>query len=217
MEKWADGIYLLGAEPQFDTGCWFLENAGQAAVVEMPPYSSPRSPWDAAKEAEKVLNARVKYLLCTHCHHDHIAPEILRQFHKAFPTARTILHRDFRNFMTMPEWVEEFRSSRKLSLGGEALHIIHAPKHSRTDTMIIFSGCVIPGDWEFNTVRSCIGDDEPDGVPRSEKIRSINRMIGFLRRENYRVHKIFPAHANHRRDDVDFPAVLEDTKTDRPF
>jgi hypothetical protein len=79
-----------------------------------------------------------------------------------------------------------------------------------TDTMVLFRGAACTGDWELNTVRTV-----NERVPVETRLRSCARMIEFVHHTGYHVHRVYSVHANDRREGVDFPALIADTRTDR--
>jgi hydroxyacylglutathione hydrolase len=214
---WSEGVYLLGRYEWFGTGCWLLEHNGEAAIVELPPYNPQfqESPASKAYHVCKKNKYRVKYILCTHTHIDHLNAGTARAMQEAFPDAEVHVQRGFEGVNHGFHQPYFFDHESNLDLGGEALHLVHAPKHSMTDTMIIFKGVIIAGDWELNTLKSSHDDKPRYRVPNDVKLRSIERMQRFQHEKNYRIHKLFSVHANDRRENIDFNALMEETKIDR--
>jgi hypothetical protein len=217
MERWSEGIYLLGLYGDQRTGCWMLINGPSAAIIEMPPYNPGQySPTIAAQIACEQRNILVEHLLCTHAHEDHIAFETLRELHKAFPAAKISLQSGFKTVLPEGLPVEYFDSLLRLDLSGEPVYLVHAPKHSWTDTMVIFKGMILTGDWELNTIRS-IHDEGKQSVPARAKLKSIETLSRFPTENNYIIHGTFSSHATECRNNVDFGELMEDTKVDRRF
>jgi hydroxyacylglutathione hydrolase len=211
MERWSEGIYLLGRYNSFQAGCWLLTHRGSGAIVELPPYDfHERSPALEAAQACERLNVTVNHLLCTHHHGDHFSLDTMEEFQARFRQASIHLHEGFRSYSPGLGGVNYFGDVQQLSLADEPLYLVHAPKHSATDTMVIFRGAVITGDWELGTIHSIY-----KGVPKAERLHSIETMIQFTRRYNYRIHKAFSVHANERRENVDFVKLMEETRLDR--
>ena len=94
--------------------------------------------------------------------------------------------------------------------------MIHAPKHSWSDTMIVFGEVIITGDWELNTIRS-VHDGKIDAVPLAIKMKSIDKMAAFEEKFNWKITTVFSTHANDRRENVNFTELMNDTKHDRKF
>lgn len=218
MEQWSEGIYLLGRYGDLLTGCWLLVNGRSAAIVELPPHTSDQwSPAVAAKLAARQLSVNVEYLLCTHAHDDHLSMATLQEFHRAFPNAVLHVHDRFEPHVAGLGMTRYFQNIVKLGIDGEPLFLVYAPKHSWTDTFIVFRGVAFSGDWEFNTIRSVNDGDEKQSVPLERKLQSLDLLRRFPDDQSYVVHQTFSAHANERRNNVDFAALMEDTKQDRQF
>ncbi len=217
LGEWSHGVRLLGRYDFFETGCWLLYHGSSAVMVEAPPYN-PDVQWSPAHTACEVvqsLNLTVEYLLCTHAHHDHFNRKTWQELQRVFPTATTVLHEEFRHLLGDNRRVEYFTSTHTLDIGGEPLHLIHAPKHSMSDTMIIFKGSACTGDWELNTLKSAHDDKPRYRVPTEIKRESVKKMTTFERDYNYRVHTVYSAHANDFRQDIDFTWLMADTGVDR--
>ncbi len=216
MERWSDGVYLLGRYGSLATGCWLLAHGHNAAILEIPPYGrKEHSPAAAAEAAARQLAIHIDFLLCSHCHSDHLSERTLRELRKRFPQATPLFQAGFRPYMSHSSAAEYFDNSQCLTLGGEPLFLVHAPKHSWTDTMVIFRGAIFTGDWELNTIRSVHDGKGHDSVPHSRKLKSIDALTRFVSQQDYVIHKAFAVHANDRRENIDFLALMYDTKTDR--
>jgi glyoxylase-like metal-dependent hydrolase (beta-lactamase superfamily II) len=214
MDRWFDGVYLVGRYNFLQTGVWLLAHNGEAAVLELPPtslvgFGSGADPAADAARAAGALGVTVKYLLCTHTHHDHFSAGTFRQMRERFPGAEPVLQSGFRKAEDGPG-TRYFDDHFALGIGGEPLYLLHAPKHSQTDTMVLFRGAVCTGDWELGTVRTV-----NERVPVETRLRSCARVIDFVRHANYRVHRVYSVHANDRRENIDFPALIASTREDR--
>jgi hypothetical protein len=216
MQQWFDGIYLLGQFNSLRTGCWLLVHGSEAAVLEMPPFNPDEpSPALAAGKAARALDVTVTYLLCTHAHGDHFSPGTFLQMLNLFPHAVAHLQSGFRRHLPATRSTRLFDEQQTLSLGNEPLFLVHAPKHSRTDTMVLFRGAICTGDWEQRTIRSVHDGKGAFSVSLDSKRQSISRMIDFPRKHSYHIHSVFSVHANDRQEGVDFTALMEDTRIDR--
>lgn len=214
MDRWFDGVYLVGRYNWLQTGVWLLAHNGEAAVLEQPPTNivgvgfGP-DPSADVERAARELGVAVRFLLCTHTHHDHFSSTTFDAMRRRFPRAEPVLQSGFRT-LTDGAGARYFDDESTLSVGGEPLHLVHAPKHSRTDTVVIFRGAACTGDWELNTVRTV-----NESVPVETRLDSCARLIEFVRRARYGVHRVYSVHANDRREGVDFPALIADTRIDR--
>lgn len=216
VERWFEGVYLLGRVAWVETGCWLLVNGREAAVLELPPsvWGGP-DPVRLVVAGAAELGVEVRYLLCSHAHLDHFSRPTLRRMRQAFPDAVPVLQAGFRGVVRDPAGVRFFDESETLSLAGEPLHLIHAPKHSTTDTMVVFRGAVCTGDWELGTVRTVHDWNPIWRVPVETRVRSCERLMGFPGRANYAVHRVYSVHGTDKREGVDFAALMAATREDR--
>ncbi len=209
MTKWSDGIYLLGNFNQLKAGCWLLIHKKEAAILDMPTYElSEFSPACCCSFLiEEGYN--VRFLLSSHSHWDHFSLRTLQDFHKKFPTAMLYLSCQYQHIPpTIP--TTYFQNETVLDLGGEPLYLVHAPKHSLEDTIVIFRGTAMMGDWELNTIYSVHND-----VTIEKRRISIERMMEFEKEKNYKIKRTFANHGNERRDEVDFTELMKDTLLER--
>lgn len=221
VEKYVDGIYLLGQYAATQTrrtpaGCWMLYNKKEAAIVDLPPTPEDgEQPFDRAQEVCRNRGFDLRYILCTHADEDHFSKETYRGFRAAFPDASPLFHKDFQR-LARDEAVTFFQDDEtvKYDLAGEPFYLIHAPKHSPSDTVIVFRGAAMMGDWELETLRS-MNDDGPDRVPIAKRRQSIDRLMRFS--QDYTVHVTIQSRADHVRRKVDFGRLLGDTLLDTDF
>jgi hypothetical protein len=85
------------------------------------------------------------------------------------------LQQGFRHVARADPAVRYFDSGATLLVGDEPLHLVHAPKYSHTDTMVIFRGAACTGERALNTVRAL-----KERVPVETRLRSCARMIEFV-------------------------------------
>ena len=219
--KLADGVLLLGAyrpagASRAGDGCWLLHHGDEAAIVDLPPFGDgDGTPVDAAEEVCRALDLKVRYLLCTVLETDHFHPDTLRGFAVAFPDAVPVLHKAFaRHVPDRGARFFEDRETVNLALGGEPLILVHAPKHSPTDTFVVFRGTAITGGWEFDTLRS-VNDQGPSRVPLSVRRQTIDGLMRFG--QGYQVNTVLSSHADDVRRNVNFVRLLGGTLLDRDF
>ena len=216
MNKWFEGIHLLGQFNRLRCGCWLLVHGQEAAILELPPHDPGEpSPAELAQRAVELLNVSVKFLLCTHAHGDHFSEQTLDRLCELYPAATVHLQQGFENCLISNRRVNWFDQELELSLGGEPLFLVHAPKHSWTDTMVVFRGAICTGDWELRTIRSV--HDGRSGITTGQKLDSIRRLIEFVSAHNYRIHQAFAVHANDRHEGINFIELMEDTRVERKF
>lgn len=199
------GIRLLGRYGPYECGAWLLESGGECALFEQP---FEREFSKAARDGARLVRKEgwtPRFVLSSHSHLDHTGA--LGFYRIAFPTARFLAHRSFREWFYPWAYDRYFETaSLELDLGGEPLLLVHAPKHSPDDTLLFFRGCCLSGDWAWGP-----WPDSNPLVPAETKIHSLRFVSRYLRERNYHVHSIFSSHANEGRRDVDFHGLLEET------
>lgn len=202
--------------------------------------STTPSPWMLIQEYIQKENLRIKFMTCTHAHLDHIdsfkqfhvafpnAPIVwhekffkwgsylgFKPFKKAYP--ENFMQKEF-NFENNPPSIVCQKvpiylwqgDCLETSLGGEPLFILHVPKHSNSDTMIIFRGTMITGDWWWGP-----GDPNNNKVSFDAINQSIDRLKLFTMQKNYIINNMFSVHANefHRELTPEtFISLLESTR-----
>jgi flavorubredoxin len=104
-------------------------------------------------------------------------------------------------------WQGDFMET---NLGGEVIYIVYVPKHSSSDTMIIFQGTMITGDWWWGP-----GDPNNNHINVDVINQSIDRLENFSTMKKYHIKNMFSVHANEfHRDltDKDYLSLLESTR-----
>lgn len=217
----APGITMLRRFGPYKNACWVLHHRGEAALVEMPPHHlKERPPEVVARGFLQRHRLTPRFALLSHAHLDHCAA--YARFRETFPRTRFVGHRSLADDPTLRrvlhgadpwETLDEVFEGPIWSadLGGEPLHVLHAPKHSASDHLILFRGAMITGDWVLNDLRDCNRLVDP-----RVKIRSIERVQGLVRALDYHVHMLFSAHGDHLFYQVDLQAVLEASKVAWP-
>ena len=217
MDRWFEGVYLLGRVAWVETGCWLLVNGDEAAVLELPPSvwggPDPVRLADPGRRRPRgggplpALLARPPGPLQP----AHPAADARPRSRGPSPCSRPASAA----VVGDPTGMRFFHDCQALALGDEPLHLVHAPKHSSTDTMVVFRGAACTGDWELGTVRTVHDWNPIARVPVETRVRSCERMMAFPRRANYAVHRVFSVHGTDRRENVDFPALMAATREDR--
>ena len=240
-ECMADGIHLLGIHSEFNVGTWVFESGGECAVMEMPEGTEGEPhPSLQVSQFIKDKGWNLKYLLLSHPHLDHLAgiDDYRNQFpnadfsvHYSVPLFLRISEHywgsgkgqkmpDIKNVKVWEnikrerglQWFLSFfnrilpEDINTLKLGGEPLYMIYGPKHSLADMHHIFKGVWFPGDWWMGKGDPCV-----DRASSSKAVDSIERLVNFCDSINYKIHSIFPAHANNMMKNIDFKAVLKET------
>ena len=217
----APGIWKTKPFGPYKNSMWLFQHGGEAAVIEMPPYrKSQRKPWNVLKKFLKEQGWNLKYALISHAHFDHC--QTLPQFREAFPHTTFVGHRSQVESRVVARLAYSIRRRphevfdevydgdiRLLTLGGEALILIHCPKHSESDQFVIFRGTAMTGDWFLGDLKDCNALVHP-----YEKIRSVERVESWLSRLGYGVSRAFSGHGDCLYKNVDFAELLAKSKID---
>ncbi len=190
-----DGWHLLGAFPDGapdDIGSWLLAHDGEALLLEVPPGLTVRG----VRAALKRVGTKLRFVTASHSHEDHLDPEVWAALGKAFPKAE-FLH---------PASVS---GDRRLTIGGEPLWLVKAPKHSADDVVTVFRGVAMTGDIELGMLGSV-----NDEVPLPIRVQSLNRLAGFPDRSGYRVHTVVSAHLNDCRVSIRWSELFRFPRSD---
>lgn len=205
MGYWiADGVYRLGRFRPTRCASWVLHGKREAALLEFPP-SWPRrhKAWNAAWRFVREAGLQTRYLLATHSHWDHVGG--FAGFRRRFRGVPLVAHGSLLASGKRVGRNQHFfhESHVELSLDGEPLYLLHAPKHSPQDTLVIFRGTVCTGDWTVGPMPDCTSL-----VSRERKRHSCRFVRHFLAERNYRVHTLYSVHGNDLRRGIDFDAML---------
>ncbi len=207
------GIVLLLSEKQI-CGTWLLINGKSCVVVEMPPGISKLENPEPAKLVYNYLKTyeiQPISITITHHHWDHVDgiaaySQKLEEFmpfdwicHESAIKLEPKLQKYFNIIFTEP--------IHEITLENEPLFLLHAPKHSKSDVLIIFRGAMITGDWWLEE-----GDPNPSNIPPETSIASIERVLEFLKLRSYWVHSLFSVHGNDFRYDQNVENVLKTTR-----
>jgi glyoxylase-like metal-dependent hydrolase (beta-lactamase superfamily II) len=140
------GIFSLdGQSFDVDNNVWVVGDDEECVVID--------APHDVEKIMAVVAGRRVKAILCTHAHDDHVreAPQLRTQ-----TQAPIFLHPDDRPLweMTHPGelWDVDLADGEVIDVGGVGLEVIHTPGHA--PGAVCFHApalrCVFTGDTLFN-------------------------------------------------------------------
>jgi len=179
------GWRLLGAYPDQDSdavGSWLLHNNGEALLLEVPPGLTV----DDVATGLASLGAGLRYVTASHGHEDHFDPNSWKVLEEAYHGTHFIPPTDTKE-----------ASDTLLTLGGEPLWLLKAPKHSLSDTVTAFRGVAMTGDLELGTP-----DSVNDEVVPATKAASMQYLRNFEDRTGYHIHTIVSAHLNDFRQGV---------------
>ena len=140
------GTFSLDGETfDVDNNVWVIGDDTECVVID--------APHDVDAILAAVDGRRVKGILCTHAHDDHVrvAPAL-----REATGAPILLHPDDRPVweLTHPDllWDADLSDGQQLEVGGTTLRVLHTPGHA--PGAVCFSapdlGCVFTGDTLFN-------------------------------------------------------------------
>jgi glyoxylase-like metal-dependent hydrolase (beta-lactamase superfamily II) len=140
------GTFSLDGETfDVDNNVWVVGDDEECVVI------------DAPHSVENILavvdGRRVKAIVCTHAHDDHVrvAPEL-----RETTGAPILLHPDDRPLweLTHPDllWDVDLTDGQEIAVGGTALTVLHTPGHAPGAVCLYVPdlGCVFTGDTLFN-------------------------------------------------------------------
>jgi len=186
------GWRLLGTFPDKDpdgVGSWLLHNNGEALLLEVPPGLTVND----VEGGLALIGAGLRYITASHSHDDHFAPQLWKELEEAYRGTHFIQPTD-----------AKAGSDTLITLGGEPVWLLKAPKHSPSDTITIFRGVAMTGDIELGTLDSVNGE-----VPHGTKATSMEYLRNFEERTGYHVHTIVSAHLNDFRQGVNWHDLFE--------
>ena len=190
-------------------GTWLLYCGNEGMILEMPPKIVSKNydysiPAESVKKIARELNIAIKYLTISHNHWDHIDGwmDYLNRFESAiFIAHKAQLTREFNP--RFPNKVIFQENEYMANLNGEPVHFIYAPKHSTSDVLIVFRGAQFTGDWWLGPE-----DPNPNKLPFHIVKDSIERVLSFPKRKNYRIHTLIAVHANDTRYNIDYENIM---------
>ncbi len=185
--QYLPGWHLLGAFPHHepnDVGAWLLHADGEALLLEIPPGLTVD---DVAKGLASI-RVGLRYVTASHLHEDHFDSKVWKELEEAYAGT---------HFLQPTQATSA--SETLIKLGGEPVWLIKAPKHSSSDTIIVFRGIAMTGDIELGTI-----DSVNDEIPRDVKAASMEYLSGFQERTGYHIHTIVSAHLNDFRQGVNW-------------
>jgi len=147
---------VLGA---IATNCYLLEDAGEMAVID------PAMPAPELFDLVDSLGGKLKYILLTHGHFDHILgvaalkaryPEAVIAIHPAdadclHDPQKSLLSRHFSGTVENTYADKLLRDEDRLPFGADALHVLHTPGHTPGSVCCLWEGDkrIFSGDTLF--------------------------------------------------------------------
>ena len=140
------GTFTLDGETfDVDNNVWVVGDDTECVVID--------APHDVDGILAVVGDRRVKAILCTHAHDDHVrvAPALRERV-----TAPILLHPDDRPLWELTHsdelWDADLSDGQELEIAGTTLRVLHTPGHAPGGVCFYAQdlGCVFTGDSLFN-------------------------------------------------------------------
>jgi glyoxylase-like metal-dependent hydrolase (beta-lactamase superfamily II) len=140
------GTFSLDGETfDVDNNVWVLGDDEECLVID--------APHDVDAILRVVGDRRVKAIVCTHAHDDHVrvAPELRRRVH-----APVLLHPDDRPLWELTHadelWDADLSDGQRIEVGGTTVRVLHTPGHAPGAVCLAADelGVVFTGDTLFH-------------------------------------------------------------------
>lgn len=136
---------LDGQTFDVDNNVWVIGNDEECVVID--------APHDVEKILAAVAGRKVKAIICTHAHDDHVrvAPAL-----REATGAPILLHPDDKPVwdLTHPDqlWDVDLADGQVIEIGGSRIEVLHTPGHAPGACCLYVEehGCVFTGDTLFN-------------------------------------------------------------------
>ena len=162
------GTFSLDGETHdVDNNVWVIGDDDECVVID--------APHDVDAIMDVVAGRRVKAILCTNAHDDHVrvAPELSQRTH-----APILLHPDDRPLWELTHtdelWDVDLEDEQTIKVAGAALKVLHTPGHAPGAVCIYVHdlGCVFTGDTLFQGGPGATGRSYSDEDLIMESIRA---------------------------------------------
>lgn len=163
------GTFSLDGETfDVDNNVWVVGDDSECVVID--------APHDVDAILEVVAGRRVKAIVCTHAHDDHVrvAPAL-----REATTAPILLHPDDKPLweLTHPDelWDVDLADGQVIHVGGTGLTVLHTPGHAPGAVCLHAPdlGCVFTGDTLFEGGPGATGRSFSDVDQILESIRTV--------------------------------------------
>ena len=161
-----EGTFSLDGETfDVDNNVWVIGDDDECVVVD--------APHDVEAIVSLVAGRRVKAILCTHAHDDHVraAPALRTAVH-----APILLHPDDRPLWELTHrdelWDVDLSDGQEIEVAGTTVRVVHTPGHAPGAVCFVVDelGCLFSGDTLFEGGPGATGRSYSD---RDLLVRSI--------------------------------------------
>ncbi|TWH01741.1 glyoxylase-like metal-dependent hydrolase (beta-lactamase superfamily II) [Nocardioides sp. J9] len=166
------GTFSLDGETFYvDNNVWVVGDDTECVVID--------APHDVEAILAVVGDRRLKAIVCTHAHDDHVrvAPDLRRRANGG-AGAPIMLHPDDEPLwnLTHPDqkWDVDLDGGLTIEVGGTSLEVIHTPGHAPGAVCLYAAdlGCIFTGDTLFNGGPGATGRSFSDASVLNESIRT---------------------------------------------
>lgn len=162
---------------QLEANCYLIVSAGELLVVD------PGGDADVLLREIKKTGAKVKYIVNTHYHADHISAN---EKIKEKTGAKILIHEAEKDFIDfIPD--EFLKNNNQIRIGKHTLTIIHSPGHTKGSICLLDENFIFTGDTLFED--GCGRTDLPGGSEK-EMNDSLKKVGELLKSEM----TIYPGH-----------------------
>jgi len=164
----SSGTFSLDGETfEVDNNVWVIGDDEECVVID--------APHDVDAIMAVVAGRRVKAILCTHAHDDHVrvAPELRERTH-----APILLHPADKPLWELTHtdelWDVDLEDEQTLKIAGAALKVLHTPGHAPGAVCVYVHdlGCVFTGDTLFQGGPGATGRSFSDADLIKDSIRA---------------------------------------------
>ena len=162
------GTFSLDGETfEVDNNIWVVGDDEECFVID--------APHDVEAILDVVAGRKVKAILCTHAHDDHVrvAPQLRERV-----GAPILLHPGDRPLWELTHdaerWDEDLADEQRIEVGGTVLEVLHTPGHAPGAVCLYAPdlGCVFTGDTLFHGGPGATGRSYSDADLIVESIRA---------------------------------------------
>lgn len=168
---------------EIEANCFFVtdDEENLAFLVDTGDYS-----FELKKRIKEFGAEKVKYILLTHGHLDHIGYAL--EMREEFPSAKIVIGKDDAHFtneddlnlsslfgMTFRHFDADIlvEDGSELAFGSKKIKVISTPGHTKGGVCYIFGDCIFTGDTLF---RGCIGRTDFPTSSKEDMKKSLEKL-----------------------------------------
>ena len=168
---------------EIEANCFFVtdDEENLAFLVDTGDYS-----FELKKRIKEFGAEKVKYILLTHGHLDHIG--YASEMREEFPSAKIVIGKDDAHFtneddlnlsslfgMTFRHFDADIlvEDESELAFGSKKIKVISTPGHTKGGVCYIFGDCIFTGDTLF---RGCVGRTDFPTSSKKKKKKSLEKL-----------------------------------------